>query len=349
MHDASLKRNTSTVKRLSPRQFTSEQVIALNQLYSGLNEFELQVRDVKYTIRSTYVVTLPADTVCLALSLNGRPAWLEIGWSLLKELLSIVYPFFSMDAVPEAYMGAMIEAGTAWILDYIEQNAGWKIEVSHVETGTTLELLREQLRAKQGIGRSSVGFTIELSSGQKSTCRLHMSQTELVALAERIPRVAESRHGDIDDFPIDLRIFAGFTDIPLSDLRTVKTGDLLVLDHAWVDQDEVLVWFSSSTQPMVGRIDGRSITVTKLDGTYMNTELNEDSINAEELPIRLVFEVGRTQLQLGDLKKMGPGFVLSLNKGIDTPIDIVANGKKVGVGDLVKVDGNVAVLIRSIF
>ena len=70
---------------------------------------------------------------------------------------------------------------------------------------------------------------------------------------------------------------------------------------------------------------------------------------ADDIPVTLVFEAGRRELTLGELRRLAPGAVLDLGRGASEPIDIRANGRRIGSGELVEIDGALAVRVLRIF
>ena len=68
----------------------------------------------------------------------------------------------------------------------------------------------------------------------------------------------------------------------------------------------------------------------------------------DDLPVRLVFEFGRAELSLGELQGLAPGALVPLARPLDEPIDIMANGRRLGRGALVRIGDSLGVRIVSI-
>ncbi len=68
----------------------------------------------------------------------------------------------------------------------------------------------------------------------------------------------------------------------------------------------------------------------------------------DDLPVRLVFELGRAQLSLGELQRPGPGALVPLGRPPDEPLDIMANGRRLGRGTLVQIGDSLGVRIVSL-
>ena len=68
----------------------------------------------------------------------------------------------------------------------------------------------------------------------------------------------------------------------------------------------------------------------------------------DDLPVRLVFELGRVELSLGELQRLAPGALVPLARPLDEPLDIMANGRRLGRGALVQIGESLAVRIVSL-
>ncbi len=67
----------------------------------------------------------------------------------------------------------------------------------------------------------------------------------------------------------------------------------------------------------------------------------------DSIEITLVFECGRWPVSLGTLKSVNEGHVFELGRPLDGPVDIVANGRLIGRGDIVRVGEELAIRLRG--
>jgi flagellar motor switch protein FliN/FliY len=68
---------------------------------------------------------------------------------------------------------------------------------------------------------------------------------------------------------------------------------------------------------------------------------------AMDVPVSVV--IGRTELPVKRLLRLGPGSVLKLDKAVDEPADLYLKEVRFAAGDIVVVDGQFAVRIKQIF
>lgn len=67
-----------------------------------------------------------------------------------------------------------------------------------------------------------------------------------------------------------------------------------------------------------------------------------------DVPLEVVVELGRTDLQIKDILNLAPGSVVELNRMAGEPINIMVNGKLVARGEVVVIDENFGVKIIQI-
>ncbi|HAW50129.1 TPA: flagellar motor switch protein FliN [bacterium] len=67
-----------------------------------------------------------------------------------------------------------------------------------------------------------------------------------------------------------------------------------------------------------------------------------------DVPVEISVELGRTNRNLGELLKIGAGYIMELDKLVGEPVDILVNGRLIAKGGVVVVDENFGVRITSI-
>ena len=75
--------------------------------------------------------------------------------------------------------------------------------------------------------------------------------------------------------------------------------------------------------------------------------MTEDHMGAlVAAPVRLSAEIGRTSLPLAEVLELRGGAILDLDSAADDPADLYVNGRRLGTGKLVLVDGEWALQIE---
>jgi type III secretion protein Q len=74
-----------------------------------------------------------------------------------------------------------------------------------------------------------------------------------------------------------------------------------------------------------------------------------DDADFDELPVRVLFEIGRLELSFGELRRLDVGSLLPLARGADNTVDIVVSGKRIGRGALIRIGESVGVRVTRLF
>ena len=181
--------------------------------------------------------------------------------------------------------------------------------------------------------------------------------TDAVTLA----RLAELPPGQIVDntlpalamkpIPLPVNVLSGQAVLNMEEFTGLESGDIIFCTG--MDSNEVLVQIAQFRFP-AHRQDNHTIQITGT--TIMSNEEDvtpdEEAVDQEpliqdtsEIPVQLEFSIGRTSIFLGELEKIGHGYVFELTSGFDHPVTLLANGSPVGRGEIVDVDGRIGVRI----
>lgn len=68
-----------------------------------------------------------------------------------------------------------------------------------------------------------------------------------------------------------------------------------------------------------------------------------------DLEVTLVFELGRCEIDLGTLRTLAPGYVFPLSADPAGPVDIVANGRRIGRGEIVRIGETLGIRATRLF
>ena len=90
---------------------------------------------------------------------------------------------------------------------------------------------------------------------------------------------------------------------------------------------------------------------TAISGSFWEWSMGNPNVHdpdLDDLPVRLVFELGRVELSLGELQRLAPGALVPLGRPLEEPLDIMANGRRLGRGTLVQIGDSLGVRIVSL-
>ncbi|WP_425286896.1 type III secretion system cytoplasmic ring protein SctQ [Microvirga vignae] len=140
-------------------------------------------------------------------------------------------------------------------------------------------------------------------------------------------------------------------------LRKACAGDALVPDVMPLARDQVIL--SVGRLWAVADLAGDRLILRgpfrqrprHLEYAHMTTQPESQEppleTDLDDIEIMLVFECGRWPIALGALRNVGEGHVFELGRPADGPIDILANGRRIGRGDIVRVGEELAIRLRG--
>ena len=206
-----------------------------------------------------------------------------------------------------------------------------------------------------------VGFTLD--DGETSTSgELWFDDTGLGYLASAVRQLPLSAAGqDWGALPVPVRFCAGWTILSLASLRELKRRDVVLLDESWIGSQLDSIVIVMGRLGAAASISGRELRVLEEPGEIME-ELDEQGVDEGmggraamdmdagfgDLPVRLYFDLGERQMTLSELMTVGPGHVFDLGRDLRRAVIIRANGKVIGEGELVDVDGQIGVAVLSL-
>ena len=274
-------------------------------------------------------------------------AALQMAEDVTKEDIRLVSAEPETEPVPEAGLRLLIDDG----------ERQWGLLVASVEQDRdTLKHVPAKWNPVRRQGHASTvestAFSVDIGS-LREPISMENAVADLLSRWPVAPWPAEKL-----PFPAALRL--GTTPLSVALLRSLRPDDavllkserhqggMLVVAEAWLAEvrrngEE---WrLESALRPARSRQNGEWIMRDGGDGMQ-----DDDAIgDPEELPVRLAFDVGRLDVSLGELRRFDAGSVLELNGSADELVRISANGRLIGQGALVDVNGRVGVRIVRMF
>jgi type III secretion protein Q len=292
------------------------------------------------------------DEKCLSLAWGVDQLELRCPASLPWQILSALDSTLEVDAMPSDLEALLLEAAMLPLITLLEQATRRDISIIALKTASP--------------GAVSEGLGLVLERGDR---RWHLllsgalvsngSPDPIAALFEFWP-IAPAGMARFC-LPAALRIgttplsVAAFKSLQLGDAVLLQIGDgksaMLVVAEAWTaitQQDAAAVWRVLEAPKAASKVGRMEWTMRSIDTA--ESELENSPVNdPDQLPVRLTFEVGRLEITLAELRKLGPGSVVELGRNVAEPVHISAQGRPVGQGELVDVEGMVGVKIVRLF
>ncbi len=202
---------------------------------------------------------------------------------------------------------------------------------------------------------------------QAHTRSLYLTGPPL-ALRELVEAYGELKT-TITDLPLTLAFICAHTALTLAELTAIRVGDIVLMPASTQTLTQCLL--AINQQPCwLASIENDNVTLIEPRTTFMTTELSESlppelaeahdtataapspsastaPVDLEQLPMNIQFELPGTNTTVSELQALAPGYVFTLQDNADAQIKITANGKTLGCGQLVNIEGRLGVQVRE--
>ncbi len=213
--------------------------------------------------------------------------------------------------------------------------------------------------------RSLASLPFELRASDTGVAwpgRIHAS-TALLALVARRWEQQPAIDADIDGLAFTLACRVAFTDLAMSAVRALGIGDAMLFDrvavpggaavviaealHATATFDEAGFLHLAEPFESLERYALGEFLMTEDDDQDRPVQAVMDSA-IDDLPVRLVFEVGRKDVTLEELRSLGVGAPVPLDRAASSAVQIFANGRRIGAGEMVMIGDQLGVRITQL-
>ncbi len=279
-----------------------------------------------------------ADPVAFDMTLAGEAARVTLPGAVLHHLLEALDP-----AAPAAARDA-----AALLLELALEPI-----LARLETNFPALAVRLRPAAEAACGAFAIGLAVRhgMIAG---TLRLDLDVAAAGSVAAALAHLPDWPDA-MPDLPIRVHLRALAAEVTHRELAAACHGDVILAD-ALPDGDilvvagERCVWRArpdaAGWQIVTPRLRSQQVG---LERWVMGNESDaDDDAGPQEIPVRLAFELGRLELPFAEVAVLGPGHVFELARDEMQPVDILANGRRIGRGRIVSIAGSIGVQIVRI-
>jgi type III secretion protein Q len=270
------------------------------------------------------------DPVCIGLAFGDEPGCATVPRALLRRVLAELDPA-APGAEPDIAALLLELALEPWLARLEAASPGLAVALSP---------------AHDDVGDDAIPIGLVCCSAGEAlgTIRLDLGPAAARATIASLALVPQRRE-PVQNLVVPLCVRALATDLPIAELRQIQAGDVILAEapaggDVLLVAQEHLVWR--------GQVEGAVLRIATprlspaaagLGGWMMSDNADEAPSDAtlDELPVRLVFELGRLSLPLAELEAIGPGYVFELGRDARRPVDIVSAGRRIGQGEIVAI------------
>lgn len=220
-----------------------------------------------------------------------------------------------------------------------------------LETSTRKRFGVDEIGVKNASLEGLHGFEVVLDDGQQSTdAELWLDDRGLGFLAN-VTRARDEFYGDLyrwDDLPIVINFCIGWTDVTLKNCEEIEKHDVILFDECMIEKDNTFHIKLGRRSVIEAQIDEKKISVIRsLEEIMQDEEHTHSEIQLDDIDIRLSFDLGERVLTLAELRLLTPGYIFELGRDLRKSVFIRANGKIIGEGELVDIEGQTGVSVLN--
>jgi type III secretion protein Q len=338
-------------------KIAAEDVALLNALYRSRRPLEAQIGDYHVTIETVAHAPVDADARSFDVMLAGRAAQLRVP----RRLIALCMRQITVDGADEPDLDRFGAVQAGMLLEFALLRA-----IKALETALRSEIRIEQ--RSDAIDRA-FGEHVQLHAVIRglptgdADLSLSVDRASASAIARALDALA-TPNVVTDRLAVTMRLCVDSIDLTLAELRTLRAGDIVlpenqrqpgriigvVAEHLRCEIERAGERFRLVSSPVHARAHARGEWFMQHPADAIDTSQRAsiDEGLLEQLPVRLVFEVGRLDLPLTELRRLAPGYLLPLTRPTESAVDVMANGRKIGQGSLVKIGDSIGVRVERL-
>lgn len=329
-----------------------EDVEALNSFYGCSSPVEIVIAG-----QAMALATLgPGQTEAksprcvVAFTVGGADGELEMPRELIERWLVQTDPNVELARLKPEHAALLLELLFDDELGWLEGKLGYPVAVTAIEDRNLMP--------------NTASFVFSLQGKQDDIiCTVRLTDMDCATQLGRLLKGGnKSMPATPPDLPIPIRLWCGAVKVKVGDVRTLRPGDVVLLDGIEKEAATALLVIGGRfVAPIEFVSEGACLTagprpVTRSKWEWTMNQPNKpgaaeslDDSDLEDLPVTLVFELGRTALSLGELKQLAPGAIVPLPEVAKETVDVIANGKRVGRGEIVRIGASLGVRVLRMF
>lgn len=186
--------------------------------------------------------------------------------------------------------------------------------------------------------------------------------TDLALSLGRLLDASVGRRKNGLDVPIAVASRIAVTELALGAFMSIRLGDVILADataganKAFIVVGERLMATGRWQDSAVTLLERPRKIPSGYGGVWSMSDMGNfrgeaEAVDAEldDIQIRVVFELGRKELSLGELRSLAPGYVFDLGRDQRAAVDIYAGTQRVGLGEIIQINDTLGVRVTRLF
>jgi type III secretion protein Q len=293
------------------------------------------------------------------ITVDDTPGVLTVSRSLVAAIVAGLDQDQGLEHLQPRHLALLLELAFTDALQALEASLGSRLAIEAVNT----------VAGGSKVGAVSLAFDLAVDGLGASFGELLLHPRLAAKLTRLLDRraaaapffVPPSQSGEVTvPLPVSIRVAA--TTCSVGEIASLSPGDVVMADHCCRPaQTAVAVVGEHLVAPVaLAATSARIIApLARIQGSLWEWSMENGSgrpqadvmqqSGLDDIPVKLVFELGRVELSLAEVRQLAPGALIGLSHPIEESVDISANGRRIGRGSLVQIGSNVGVRITRLF
>lgn len=352
------------------------QLKALNAFYRRRPALAFPVAGHTATIAASWPP--PPDDVsarCLLdIMVDGSAGAVILSRPLVEQVIAALDPGQRLGHLEPRHVALLLELAIADALSALEASLGCGLAIMAVRTphddrrNAAVALAFEV--AVDRLGTSCGELLLQphhmtLFAQFLDRCALLLSRPAQAGEAKSIhaPSLAgEDSVGAAIELPVTVCVRVAAATCRVGEIATLSPGDVVIADQCRQQaKTAVAVIAEHLAAPVDLTAAGARIAArpTRARGSLWEWSMENggDSSQADvlqkadldEIPVKLLFELGRIELSLAEIRQLAPGALVPMSRPLEDSVEIFANGRRIGRGNLVQIGDSLGIRITRLF
>ena len=319
---------------------SAEQMMVQKLLFARSKALSINIGGESWQIELGFEQNISVD-ICFKLDVNGRPLSLYCTQKVVDNLMPANLDCQHLLKLPPALMLAALKAKLERLITEVSQLTRYTIE----------------LKGLASVKQQPTSHVAMIMNAGGKTHRFYLSGLD--ALSELSARLPEIDDDIYIDAPVFVGIELGVSKISHEEYEELEVGDIVFVQKH-VSGDQLILRIHKHITFVCEMQQENQIVVKYRNEASMDNyeeqeqqaqqdeQEQESMVSLADLDIELLFEIGTQTLSLEDLQSIEPGYVFELDRPLEQPVRVRANGKVIAECQLVQVNNRLGARITRI-
>jgi type III secretion protein Q len=285
----------------------------------------------------------------VAITVDGVPGAVLVSRSLIRALVGALDPDQGVDHLDPRHLALVLELALGDALSMLEKALSIKLAIGSVG-----------MSSATANDAAPFAFRIAADRLGSSSAELLLPPIYATRLAQFLDRCAGGVVPEIElPVPVSIRIAA--VTCSVGEIATLSPGDVVMADHRCHGvRTAVAVFAEHLAAPVELAAAGAQLAAppARVQGSNWEwsmesggdrSQADQKKTDLDDIPVKLLFELGHVELSLAELRQLAPGALIPMPRLLEESVDISANGRRIGRGNLVRIGNNLGVRITRLF